>query len=243
MIQIAPWLIYPAVLVLGVSGHLILQQQGGSVVFATYIPIVTAALLVMTLERVMPARQAWQPNAEDVKNDALYMVFIQLVLPRLLTIFFILLLIEPMQDSELAIAGVWPHHWAIGWQVLLMIVTAEFFRYWLHRFAHENAFLWRFHAVHHAPKKLYWLNVGRFHVVDKSLQYLLDALPFMLLGVGEWVIGLYMVCYSVNGFFQHSNVHLKFGWLNYIISTADDWASEKVASMIGFNFSEISAMA
>lgn len=238
MTQVAPWVVYPAVLLLGIGAHLILQQQNGGLLVATYIPIVTAALLVMTLERIMPARKAWQPNIEDVKNDALFMVFIQLVLPRLLTIFFIVLLMEPIQDSGLAVTSLWPHHWSIGWQVLLMIVSAEFFRYWLHRLAHEKTFLWRFHAVHHAPKKLYWLNVGRFHIVDKSLQFLLDALPFMLLGVGEWVIGLYMVCYSVNGFFQHSNVHLKFGWLNYIISTAElhRWHHSKIPAESNRNY-------
>jgi len=31
--------------------------------------------------------------------------------------------------------------------------------------------------VHHYPHKLYWLNVGRFHPIEKALQYMLDMLP------------------------------------------------------------------
>ena len=50
----------------------------------------------------------------------------------------------------------------------LMLLTAEFFRYWIHSFMHEFNGLWKFHAVHHASDKLYTMNVGRFHPLDKN---------------------------------------------------------------------------
>lgn len=92
--------------------------------------------------------------------------------------------------------------------------------------------------MHHSPQKLYWLNVGRFHPLDKALQFLLDALPFMLLGVGESVIALYFVFYAVNGFFQHSNIQMKFGLLNYIISSAElhRWHHSRVAAESNSNY-------
>jgi sterol desaturase/sphingolipid hydroxylase (fatty acid hydroxylase superfamily) len=62
------------------------------------------------------------------------------------------------------------------------------------------------------------LNVGRFHPIDKGLQVCLDTVPFLLLGVGEDVLGLYVVCYAINGFFQHCNIDLRLGLLNYLIS-------------------------
>ena len=89
----------------------------------------------------------------------------------------------------------------------------------MHRWAHEWEPLWRFHAVHHAPHKLYWLNVGRFHPIDKGLQVFLDTLPFLLLGVGEDVLALYVVCYAINGFFQHCNIDVRLGntpWMRAI---------------------------
>ncbi|MDR4481095.1 MAG: sterol desaturase family protein [Nitrospira sp.] len=89
--------------------------------------------------------------------------------------------------------------------------------YWLHRISHEWEPLWRFHAVHHFPQRLYTLNVGRFHPIDKSLQFMFDTLPFIALGVHE-VLSLYFVWYAVNGFFQHSNVNVRLGWLNYVVS-------------------------
>ena len=72
--------------------------------------------------------------------------------------------------------------------------------------------------MHHSVSKLYWVNVGRFHPLDKSLQFVCDALPFMLLGLSQEVLTLYFVVYSIKGFFQHSNVDVKLGWFNYLIS-------------------------
>ena len=98
------------------------------------------------------------------------------------------------------------------------LLVAELLRYPLHVAAHNTKTLWRLHAVHHSPKKLYWLNVGRFHPAEKALQYTLDTLPFILVGVGPEVVALYFVFYAVNGFYQHSNVDVRYGLLNYIVS-------------------------
>ncbi len=62
------------------------------------------------------------------------------------------------------------------------------------------------------------MNVGRFHPIDKALQFVFDALPFIALGVNEEVLSLYFVWYAVNGFFQHSNVDVRLGFLNYLVS-------------------------
>jgi ornithine lipid hydroxylase len=102
--------------------------------------------------------------------------------------------------------------------MLLMLIVSDFFRYWLHRSAHEQKWLWRFHAVHHSVQKLYWLNVGRFHPFDKAIQMLCDTIPFVILGVDARVVALYFLVYSIKGFYQHSNVDVKLGWLNYLIS-------------------------
>ncbi|HNN43917.1 MAG TPA: sterol desaturase family protein [Nitrospira sp.] len=38
-------------------------------------------------------------------------------------------------------------------QTVLMVVLVDGVRYWLHRLSHEQEFLWRFHAVHHASQR------------------------------------------------------------------------------------------
>jgi hypothetical protein len=132
----------------------------------------------------------------------------------------------------------WPHDWPLGLQAALMLLTADLLRYWLHRAAHRFSLLWRLHAVHHSPPKLYNLNVGRFHPFEKGLQLLLDTVPFVLLGVSEQVIALYFVFYAINGFLQHSNIRLKHGILNYVISSAElhRWHHSRRPGESGANF-------
>lgn len=53
------------------------------------------------------------------------------------------------------------------------------------------------------------------------MQFLMDVIPFLLLGVSPKVLALHLVLYGVNGFFQHCNIQLQFGWLNYLVSSSD----------------------
>ena len=75
--------------------------------------------------------------------------------------------------------------------------------------------------MHHSPPLLYALNVGRFHPLEKVLHFVLDTVPFLLLGVAPTVMAGYFLLYSVNGFFQHSNLLLRYGWLNYVVGSAE----------------------
>ena len=69
--------------------------------------------------------------------------------------------------------------------------------------------MWALHQVHHSPKRLYWVNVGRFHPIEQALQFVVDALPFVLIGVHTEVLSAYFVFYAVNGFYQHSNCDVR----------------------------------
>jgi sterol desaturase/sphingolipid hydroxylase (fatty acid hydroxylase superfamily) len=103
-------------------------------------------------------------------------------------------------------------------QAAMMLLAADFGRYWLHRAFHRYQFMWSYHAVHHSPHRLYWLNVGRFHPFEKAAQLALDTMPFAVMGVGREVLASYFVFYAVNGFFQHSNCDVRLGPLNDVIS-------------------------
>lgn len=217
----APWLPYPVIMLLGLGLHALLMRWYGSAPLSTYVPVLMAVALVIGLEHILPHRAAWKPSREDIKNDFWYLLLVQIALPKLVIFAFVFALIEPVQSLRLPLGQLWPHHWPVGLQAILMLLTADLLRYWLHRAAHRHPLLWRFHAVHHSPAKLYRFNVGRFHPLEKALQLLLDTVPFVLLGVSESVIALYFVFYAINGFFQHSNIQLKHGVLNYVISSAE----------------------
>jgi len=237
--KLTPWVIYPLLMTFGLVAHVLMAYIWKlPVSLSTYLPVVVGAVVVAVLEYARPHRNSWLPNRDNVQNDALYMGVVQLVLPKLVALAFVFLLINPFQNSFSVLTNLWPHEWPIGLQAILMILSADFLRYWLHRFAHTNKYLWRLHAVHHSPDKLYWLNVARFHPLEKALQMVFDVLPFMILGVSEYVIALYFVFYAINGFFQHSNIELRFGWLNYIISSPQlhRWHHSKLPQESNMNY-------
>jgi len=200
--------------------YALVDALGISVAISAYVAVVFGAGVVTVLEFVIPYDRSWQPDRRDVKNDLIFMVTVQMVLPQILTLLVGIGLIKYLRATEWPIA-LWPHELPLVGQVALMLLVAELFRYWLHVASHNTNFLWRFHAVHHSPHKLYWLNVGHSHPVEKAVQYMLDMLPFILVGVSETVLALYFVFYAVNGFFQHSNVDARYGVLNYVVSGAE----------------------
>ena len=219
--DVLPLLSYPLVISLAIVLHMAMIARGIALPVSTYIPVIMGALVITWLEFFIPYRHEWRPPAGEVKNDIVYMLVVQILLPRLLAFAVALMLLRVAQETQSTLEGVWVHDWPVALQVITMIIGAEFLRYWVHRLAHTWSPLWRLHAVHHSPDKLYWLNTGRFHPVEKALQFLFDSLPFILMGVSAEVLALYFVFYAINGFFQHSNINLKFGALNYIISTAE----------------------
>lgn len=217
--KIITWTVYPGVMAFSLALYYGLIHYGLSLPLSSFIAAIIGGLGLITLfEIILPYRKEWLPNRNEIKTDLVFMLLIQLALPHLLTIFTVVYLVSFVNSYGLDITGFWPYDYPIWVQMLLMMFSADLLRYWLHRTAHEWIPLWRVHAVHHSVQKLYWLNVGRFHPIDKSLQFLCDALPFILLGVSEEVMTLYFVVYSIKGFFQHSNVDTKLGWFNYIIS-------------------------
>lgn len=232
-------IIYPTVLLLGVGLHYLLLVLGLNVYISTYLPIIFVASTITTLELKFPYIDKWKANRNDIINDASFMILVQILLPRLLAFFVLMTFLQFFSCNDLFISAWWPHTWPIVIQSLWMILIADFFRYWLHRASHEWVpFLWQLHAVHHSPKKLYWMNVGRFHPIEKFLQYIFDALPFIFLGVSEQVLSLYFLIYSINGFFQHCNIKLRLGWLNYVVSGPElhRWHHSKIINESNKNY-------
>ena len=213
-----PPALYPATIALCIGIYFALRSSQQSLLFATYVPVALGATVITVFELYTPHLKAWIAERREVWNDLLFMVVVQMVLPKALSFLSVLTLLKLLEGGHWQPRSLWPHQWPIGAQVVLMILAADFLRYWLHRFSHELSPLWKLHAVHHSPKKLYWVNVGRFHPIEKALQFLVDALPFIVVGVAADVLSLYFVFYAVNGFFQHCNVELRMGPLNYVIS-------------------------
>lgn len=234
------YLIYPGVVGLAVGLYWVAVETGVALPLAALVPVVLGALLIAACEWLAPYDAGWKPRRRDVWNDLLFTALIQVAIPRLLG-FLLAVLLASRVGPDAPLGGLWPRDWPVLAQALLLIVAADFMRYWLHRAAHTVPVLWRLHAVHHSPDRLYWLNTSRFHPIEKILQFGLDSLPFILMGVSPEVLGFWFVLYSVNGFFQHSNIQLEFGPLSGIFSTAEmhRWHHSRLPAESNSNYANV----
>jgi sterol desaturase/sphingolipid hydroxylase (fatty acid hydroxylase superfamily) len=219
MSRALPYVWYPLLFAAAAAGFAAMLAAELPLVLATYAPVLVAAIAIVLLELRFPERPEWRPGRSDVQSDAAFMAIVQIGLPRLLAVAAIFAISSLMHER--APSSWWPHGWPLLAQVTAMVLAVDFIRYWLHRACHDYMPLWRLHEVHHSPDLLYTLNVGRFHPFEKLLHFTCDSAPFLLLGVAPEVIAGYFLAYAVNGFFQHSNLRLRYGWLNYVVGSAE----------------------
>jgi sterol desaturase/sphingolipid hydroxylase (fatty acid hydroxylase superfamily) len=208
-------LAYPAVMGIGVGLYAGLLRAGVAVQLGGYTAVGVGVSLILLLEALLPHRRGWRADGRETRTDIAYLVVVQVLLPMVLALGAANLV---RRLGGVAAGGGWPRAWPLACQFGLLLVAADFLRYWLHRAAHQWEPLWRLHAVHHAPAKLYARNVSRFHLLERALQYLAETLPFALLGAGEPVLTLYLVSHALHGFLQHANIDVRLGALNYVVS-------------------------
>lgn len=106
-------------------------------------------------------------------------------------------------------------------QLLLCILVADLAQYWTHRAYHEVSFLWRFHAVHHSAKTMDWLAGSRQHILELIVTRVLVLGALFVAGFSKEVMDAYIIVVGFQAVFNHSNVHLPWGPLKYLIVTPD----------------------
>ncbi|MBD3823195.1 MAG: sterol desaturase family protein [Epsilonproteobacteria bacterium] len=63
----------------------------------------------------------------------------------------------------------WSYESVVALYTLSIFIAGDFTRYWLHRWLHSVAFLWRFHRVHHSAEVLNPLTFYRVHPFEHIL--------------------------------------------------------------------------
>ncbi|HEX4132071.1 MAG TPA: sterol desaturase family protein [Pirellulales bacterium] len=106
-------------------------------------------------------------------------------------------------------------------QAIEVVVLSDFCIYWGHRLQHNNAFLWRFHSIHHSAEHLDWLAAHREHPVDTVYTMGLINLPAFILGFPLETIAGLIAFRGIWAIYIHSNVRLPIGPLRMLIGAPE----------------------
>ena len=112
--------------------------------------------------------------------------------------------------------------WPLAAQVIAALLIFEAINYTVHRAMHEmrgplGRFLWRSHAAHHLPPRLYLIMHAVFHPVNALIiQVGAITLPIWLMGYSPQAAAMFLMINGMQGLISHFNVDVRAGWLNYV---------------------------
>jgi sterol desaturase/sphingolipid hydroxylase (fatty acid hydroxylase superfamily) len=106
-------------------------------------------------------------------------------------------------------------------QAIEVIFLSDFCVYWGHRLQHNNAFLWRFHSIHHSAEHLDWLAAHREHPIDTIYTMGLINLPAFVLGFPINTLAALIAFRGIWAIYIHSNVRLPIGPLRMLIGAPE----------------------
>ena len=177
-------------------------------------PLVFFGVLVFVqlMEFVNERHADWRMNWRELFTDLFYMV---------LFIYVIGALNDVLVDSQLTrakealgIATPWLAELPFVVQVITVMLVFEFGQYWMHRWMHNNAFLWSTHAPHH---HLTQLNTGKAFIGNPIELFLLTLSVITLLDFDLNALLAGFISLSTVAFYAHSNIRsnppIWFGWL------------------------------
>ncbi len=193
---------------------LYLDQDGAALLLALLV-----SYWVLTLcERFFPAHADWKQSG-GVHASVLGISVFCLVLSGAIAALHAALLTDTMTSFRREFGvSVWPNHWPMLVQVLMLYFTSELVFYWIHRGIHRSKILWRAtgHGFHHSFQNMHSVNFMTSHVGDLALLSLPLVLVSTALGVDPAATIGASLMIVVNGFFAHSNIHANpkmFGWV------------------------------
>jgi len=227
---------WPALFVLSVAGTYAGVAAGAPVLIFNVV-YVALAIAIALLERTMPYERAWLANDGQIVPDIAHTLLNKGVAQVIVVMVTFMGLAELVAPTHTAL---WPTSWPFWLQVVTGLVLAEIGLYWKHRIAHEWPPLWRFHAVHHSVTRLWFLNTGRFHLVD-TLTGLLVAMPLLLaLGAPKDIMIMVSGVTAIVGILTHANVEMRCSVLNYVFNTPElhRWHHSKIAAEGNKNYGE-----
>lgn len=185
----------------------------------TIVMFIIMGFIFAPLERLMPFSRKWLGD-EDTPTDIMLFFggkfwgdYINKPL-RIATVAVAVQELNPIIGQ-----GIFPTSIHPLLQVFLLLSINDFFRYWYHRWMHENEFMWRWHAIHHSSERLYWFNGTRSHPIEGLVQGLLWGIPLAFIQAPVEIVFVTSLMGRIIGRFQHTNMDVLLGPFDYIFSS------------------------
>jgi len=208
---------YPLMLVAtGIVSYITLETAWAPAAIYTYFAATRFGLLLGT-EFLFPAKQEWKMTWRSFWRDIKYGVT-NIVILRGGSFLIALLALDLAADNP----GLLPNAPFIVGLVATALVY-EFFQYWFHRLNHEGpgklgAFLWKMHAAHHLPDKVYLVMHGVMHPLNAIANTAISSSIILLMGASQEALFVLLMFRGLHGLISHFNVDIRAGFLNYIFA-------------------------
>ncbi|MFG6485842.1 sterol desaturase family protein [Roseateles sp. BYS78W] len=176
----------------------------------------TRLALMLAVETLHPARPEWRMTWPSFKRDLKYMA-INGGTTGLVKIAIGWAALDLSRFNTGIVTGL-----PVAVEFLALLLGFEFFQYWYHRLSHTNrgrlgAWLWKVHAPHHLPDKVYLLMHPVGHPLNLLVSLALVQLPLVVLGARQESIFLFNALMGLQALVSHFNVDIKAGPLNYLL--------------------------
>lgn len=214
--KVFPWLIYPASWLI-LIGYLAAANHGPLDLSKTYVYFLgTMVVVYLILERLLPYEKRWSMTWRSFLNDLKYLVVNGATINLITTLLGLYTI--SISSNFNGLASNWPF-WA---QMLAILLIFEALNYFVHRTMHQakgiiGGFLWRTHAAHHLPEKVYiFMHVAGHPFNTIIVQSAIIITPIWLMGYDQQVVTIFLMINSMHGLISHFNVDVRMGFMNYI---------------------------
>jgi sterol desaturase/sphingolipid hydroxylase (fatty acid hydroxylase superfamily) len=230
------YLSYP--LIAGGSAVLLIALANGGVPYWPLFPLIVAAGIagVALLERIAPFETSWnRDHGGDSAVDAAHFMVSYLLIQAAVASSFALR--EWLPDAW----SLWPVEAPMVLQVLLAGAVMDLGLYAMHRASHAHGLLWRLHAIHHSPKRLYWLNGGRRHPLSALVLAGPGLTLLLVLGATPIAVAAWLSFMSIHLAFQHANLDYRLGPFRFLLAVAEmhRWHHKREFEDAQVNFGEV----
>lgn len=181
--------------------------------FISFLAIVVGAIVIIVLERIFPYTKGQRFFREGFFNDFILYALLQsyalgLSISFLIEYFDSILAFHPSFLRSIPLSG----------QVLIFLITHDFYIYWFHRFQHSSKYFWRIHEAHHSTHDVDWLSGSRSHTLEILINQTIEFAPIILLGGSPEVAIIKGSIDALWGMYIHSNINVRSGLLQRVIN-------------------------